>query len=853
MPFFSSFTGSKTAGRRSRGVKNNPLSENTGEPKNAQNPSNVWVHLTANQSGVTGSDYTWGSGVDYNSGLGDSSNAWGQESNMRGAGQYRRASHTANGVQTIVDHSLYQVVRANTASNITESTFALGDYYTPSITVTNSVSNCSKTEIVAIYGSTANSTYDPNNLEREGFNDIWIDMKGLAGTNKVGRLSMYRTTAGGGSSPTAWVLHPFAAEGGNVPAGQHESPNLSKVINFGGGENNIGYRPFCIELWYFHIGNGWGSSPSQSDQQIFRLGSGTAFNVMVQRYDVANNGFGAGVDPNLGWPRWYVGGTSQFNATSKHADADQSKRLHAMKWNHIAMVKEKWGRFGDIVLYGNGEEVARAKADTYWPNSSGYGDDNYLFNSAAEDLIIGGESGAPQLFDDIRLTVGEPIYTENFTPPNSKLPKVDNPSGAGVRHFTGGNGSYGNKYTPRVDDLIFHGMAASHTTSFSGSGNKAGNYANNSLYLSSSTERRGGFTSNAQPATRGSLQTNTWGNTGVYYFEADPAADGQSGYGYGYTWDIGSELDDFINNHNGGNSVFDWTIEVGFKAPNPYHWMQSDSYGTSGANVNEGARFDFDSGSDSITFADGIIKAGEANATYQTAVGDRIYHGGNNPNYDKYWERMESFVHRSIIRIQSHGTTHQYHNGASSNTTQKQNFVTLSAHRENPRQQYNSSDVTKTRHLALRGYKKISKTEDNIESHKFQGHAYGVYDGYNCVDQGGMSTGNLNMETTSVPVSVGPLKLDTWHHTAIVYKASTKKLSLFLDGKEVVYDTLTDDWDWADFSILPSGEQVSSNNPGPQIFMSAAIDLLDCKFTPKAKLCNPFSTQRESKTTIQFK
>ena len=57
MPFFSSFTGSKTAGRRSDGVQNNPSggAENRGDPVTPSERA-VWLHLTANQAGVTHSD-----------------------------------------------------------------------------------------------------------------------------------------------------------------------------------------------------------------------------------------------------------------------------------------------------------------------------------------------------------------------------------------------------------------------------------------------------------------------------------------------------------------------------------------------------------------------------------------------------------------------------------------------------------------------------------------------------------------------------------------------------------------------------------------------------------------------------
>ena len=103
MPFFSSFTGSKTAGRRSDGVQNNPQggAENRGDPVIPSERA-VWLHLTANQAGVTHSDFSYGDNTtaDYGAYSVD-------ESKM--TTQQRRITHTAQGVQTIVDLSLIHI------------------------------------------------------------------------------------------------------------------------------------------------------------------------------------------------------------------------------------------------------------------------------------------------------------------------------------------------------------------------------------------------------------------------------------------------------------------------------------------------------------------------------------------------------------------------------------------------------------------------------------------------------------------------------------------------------------------------------------------------------------------------
>ena len=171
-------------------------------------------------------------------------------------------------------------------------------------------------------------------------------------------------------------------------------------------------------------------------------------------------------------------------------------------------------------------------------------------------------------------------------------------------------------------------------------------------------------------------------------------------------------------------------------------------------------------------------------------------------------------------------------------------WIVLSASRENSRTQYTSSTVTDTRHLTLRGYRKLSKHLDDLPHRKQgQGTVEYIYDGYNVDDQGGMSTGNMSLRSNTVPVTVGPLKLNTWHHAAIVYKASTKRLSLFLDGEEVAHEILENAFDWG-----PNGLQDTSDgqdvadlvpaqayNRGPSIVLCSAVDTLDVKFTARAK------------------
>ena len=249
MPFFSSFTGSKTAGRRSDGVQNNPQgsAETRGDPVTPSERA-VWLHLTANQAGVTHSDFGYGDNTtaDYGAYSVD-------ESKMTTT--MRRITHTAQGVQTIVDNSVYNAARANTAGERIATPG--GKNLCPGLAVTNSVSNIDKAGIVARYGSASNDHYNPDNIERDGYNDRWIDLRGDAQTNanvagtsvasgKDGNIIMNRNGDNSPTSQTPWSMHTNPSEQGFVPAGSHELAN-----SFGRGydwdqTHAIGYRPFCL-------------------------------------------------------------------------------------------------------------------------------------------------------------------------------------------------------------------------------------------------------------------------------------------------------------------------------------------------------------------------------------------------------------------------------------------------------------------------------------------------------------------------------------------------------------------------------------------------------------------------------
>ena len=133
--------------------------------------------------------------------------------------------------------------------------------------------------------------------------------------------------------------------------------------------------------------------------------------------------------------------------------------------------------------------------------------------------------------------------------------------------------------------------------------------------------------------------------SGIFYFKGQLSADGDSGWYHGHNWKIGTELNDYITNQNGGSGVFDWTIEVGFKSSNTDHWMVN-------ANADEGSKFPSDN---LISTESGVMRTTSANTfggQYSYPEGEEVRHGSNHPSLD-HWSELESFVHRHIIRIVS--------------------------------------------------------------------------------------------------------------------------------------------------------------------------------------------------------
>ena len=864
MPFFSSFTGSKTAGRRSDGVQNNPQgsSESRGDPVTPSERA-VWLHLTANQTGVTHSDYGHNDSTttDYNAlNVGESFMISGK----------RRASHTAQGVQTIVDNSLFNAVRANTVAETIDGPSS--NELCPSIGVTNSVSNISKTEIVARYGNSVTDFYNPDNIEREGFNDHWIDLRGDAQTNannagtnvamgSDGRLFMCKNSQGH-SSMTAWAMHTNASEQGFVPAGEHNIETAwGRGLNWN-STHDIGYRPFCLEAWIFTPGP-FASGLNSSTVEFIKLGSGTIWNVHICTYDSTaptktDGGWNPGdvngnatTNPDYrryALPRFIHGGSSQLNAGTANTEVLQSARMDCRQWNHIAWVRTGWGQFGDMVLFANGIEIYRASFEDYWSTTSGYAPLGYMHSSTGhQDLTIGNSQNSSQqniaYIDDLRLTMGEPVYTKNFTPPSRKLPPL---RAEGEARTFNALADFSYPPTPKPDDLILWGMPVTENNNFNGFNNNhfgaMGNWGNNSPVSSKTRvqEAAGNNTvSNSVPVISNGTKAERLQDNGIYYLLGNQNSDNE--FDKGITWRIGSELNDYITNQNGGSGIFDWTIEVGFRSANVDHWNYANTQ-------LEGEKFPYNN---VIEYQGGVFRTSSANTSGNFAYdeGMEVKHGSNHPTLEQ-WENLESNGHKNILRIQSPRTIYSVDsigntNPSTTTSSQAQQWIVLSASRENLRTGYTSSTVTDTRHLTLRGYRKLSKHINDLPYRlSGNGPVYYVYDGYNVDDQGGMSTGDMSLTSNTVPVTEGPLKLNTWHHAAIVYKASTKRLSLFLDGSEVAHEILENNFDWGPNGLqdVSDGQDIADADPtyqshqkGPSIFIGGGFETIDVKFTARAK------------------
>ena len=188
--------------------------------------------------------------------------------------------------------------------------------------------------------------------------------------------------------------------GGSVfcPSGEYIS--VSDHADF-----DLGTDDFCIEWWMNLSGHGsgtpcifthgWGS-PGNFCPFIFGLGLGDGSTSMTHFAQGTTGG------------NWSLSGgytTSGEGSGNDHPALPIS--LHC--WYHIAFVRNG----NSIKLYANGVEYASQTSSIAYSTDAG----NVVLGAAAG----GSYSSAQIFFSDVRIHVGDPVYTGNFTPPTGPL------------------------------------------------------------------------------------------------------------------------------------------------------------------------------------------------------------------------------------------------------------------------------------------------------------------------------------------------------------------------------------------------------------------------------------------------
>ena len=168
---------------------------------------------------------------------------------------------------------------------------------------------------------------------------------------------------------------------------------------------DLGNDDFCIEWWMNLSGHGSGTpvvithgwdSPGDYCPFVF------AFNVEGQGSSSMSH---FADDGNDGW------GLSDSYTTSGEGSGDDHPRISISlhSWYHIAFVRNG----NSLKLYANGVEYASAT-------------ETGSFKADAGNLVLGAAHGgnhasAQIFFSDVRIHVGDPVYTGNFTPPTGPL------------------------------------------------------------------------------------------------------------------------------------------------------------------------------------------------------------------------------------------------------------------------------------------------------------------------------------------------------------------------------------------------------------------------------------------------
>ena len=213
---------------------------------------------------------------------------------------------------------------------------------------------------------------------------------GTSGDTKMLPITPYKTNA------------PYDASrhGGSVFCGNGEYIQVDDHADF-----DLGTDDFCIE-WWMNLSSygsgtpcifthGWGS-PGDYCPFIFGLNLGDGSTRMSHfASSTSNNAF----DLSDGY------------TTSGEGEGDDHPSLHIRlhAWYHIAFVRNG----NSLKLYANGVEYASATETGSFKADSG----NLVLSAAA-----GGSYNSAQIFfSDVRIHVGDPVYTGNFTPPTGPL------------------------------------------------------------------------------------------------------------------------------------------------------------------------------------------------------------------------------------------------------------------------------------------------------------------------------------------------------------------------------------------------------------------------------------------------
>ena len=210
------------------------------------------------------------------------------------------------------------------------------------------------------------------------------------GETKMLPITPYRTSE----------AYDASKHGGSVFCGNGEYIQVNDHADF-----DLGTDDFCIEWWMNLSGHGsstpcvfthgW-DAPANFCPFIFGLGLGDGSAYMSHFAQGTTGG------------DWSLSGgyTTSGEGTG---DGHPAIQISLHSWYHIAFVRNG----NSIKLYANGVEYASQTSSIAYSTDAG----NVVLGAAAG----GSYSSAQIFFSDVRIHVGDPVYTGNFTPPTGPL------------------------------------------------------------------------------------------------------------------------------------------------------------------------------------------------------------------------------------------------------------------------------------------------------------------------------------------------------------------------------------------------------------------------------------------------